>query len=156
MKIFLTSFILISSWSLFSQMTLTELQNILKLNQSQFETYCLRNQYELGKYWDDDVSFGTEYSKGIGKKTKYITLYDKFYDKGKTLTYQTLDFNEYLTIKTQVENAGFKIIDTYILDNGYKYVDYSNSKYLFGTSSGKNSSSGNDCFDISISYKEHN
>jgi hypothetical protein len=137
-------------------MTLNELQNILKMNQSQFETYCLKNQFELQKYWDDDVSFGTEYTKGLGKKTKYLTLYDKFFSKGKTLTYQTLDINEYLTIKEQAENAGFKIIDTYILDNGYKYVDYSNSKYLFGTSSGKNSSSGNDCFDISISYKEHN
>ena len=142
MKLILTSFFIFCSLSLFSQMSLSELQNILKMDQSKFETYCLNNQFTFNKVYDDENVFGARYVKGIGMNTKYITFYDFFFDDGKHVTYQTHNTTEYLKIKTEMDNQGFKLIKTESYrDNIVR--DYSNQKFEMTIYSGKDEANDN-------------
>ncbi len=117
----------------FSQLTFNELQKVIHMDQSQFETYCLSNDYRLSKYVSDEYSSGTDFVKGYGKEERYLCLYDFFYTDGKTVTFQTQISTEYLGLKTQVENLDFEVIDTYVLDNGCRYTEYSNLIYKVTT-----------------------
>jgi hypothetical protein len=151
---FLLSFLFGCLWQVsFSQITLTELQKILKMDQSKFETYCLLNKYELSEYINDTYESGSEYVKGYGSNTKYLKLFDYFYKWGKTVQYQINNSNEYLSLKSGIINSGYKVFNTSVLENGYKYVDYSNSIYVISIATGKDPTSNLDFYEVSMYCK---
>jgi hypothetical protein len=149
MKIFLTCIILISSWSLFSQISLTELQNILKMDQSKFETYCLSKGYEFNKIYDDENRFSSEYIKGKGVATKFLTLYERYFNDGKVIVYQTFSSDEYLSIKKQIESTGLKLIKTDSWD-GKMSKDYADSNYSVSVFSGKSQNHEYTTYEITV------
>ncbi len=116
-----------------------------------FETYCINNGYKFHQVVDDESQFGISYGKGTGVNTKYLTLYSRFYDQGKTLTFQTGSSSEYLSIKNQLEIQKFKLINTNSYD-GAVVKSYSNDKFELEIYIGKDDEDYN-YYEINVKYR---
>jgi hypothetical protein len=97
-----------------AQISLNDMKTILKMDYDSFETFALNRGFLFSHFCDD--KFDDEcvnYIKGVGKQTKYITLYkyDTNFNK-KNVTYQLSIESEYLLIKKQMKEQGFNLIDT--------------------------------------------
>ncbi len=112
-----------------AQITLNDMKTILNNDIDYIETFALSKGYSFNKIIDYDEMEGIQYSKGVGKDSKHLTFYSSFYKIGKkTFHYQTSRQNEYLLIKKQLIEQGFKLIKTY--DNeGVLYKEYKNKRY---------------------------
>ncbi len=112
-------------------MTLLEIQKVYKMNFDQFEAFAITKGYEFEMFVNDEDMNGISYVKGIGKATKYIRIYDKFFHYKKHLSYEIGDTNEILNLKTQLRNSGFKIVDTYFNEKSDKVETYRNNLFEF-------------------------
>ncbi len=128
MKFFLVLFYIIICFKSFSQLTLVELKNILKMDLNQFETYALNQGYNFEKVKEDEKIFGHNYTKGDGNLTRYLTLYVKYYEYNRHITYQTSDTEEYLSFKKEIETEGYQLTKTENFE-GTSVKFYSNSTY---------------------------
>ena len=144
-------FVLFTRLISYSQMSLPSLQNFLNLDLTKFETYCLNNNFYFKKSFDDDNYFGVQYKKGSSSNIKYLTLYEKFSQDGKTIVYQTHNTTEYLSIKSQIENSGYLLVKSYGHDNSLVKI-YENKKFRLFIFSDKDEV-GDNRFEISISFK---
>ena len=124
--------------------------SMLKMNSDNFETYILKKGYEISNIKDTDKVFGFTYVKGYEKETKYITLYERYFSHGKHLTYQTSNKNEYLLVKKQLIEFGFKLIESLNFD-GSIVKKYKNNSYELTLINGLNR--GEETYEISISKK---
>jgi hypothetical protein len=131
-----------------AQITLTEMFSMLKMNSDNFETYVLKKGYEFSNIKDDDNVFGFTYVKGYEDETKYITLYEKYFEYGKHLTYQTSNKNEYLLIKKQLIELRFKLFESFNFE-GSIVKKYKNNIYILTLINGLNSDE--ETYEISIS-----
>jgi len=136
-------------------MSLSELQSILKMDLSIFETYCINNGYKFHKVDDNenDNIFGLSYVKEAGANTKYLTLNSNFFDEGVFLSYQTGSSSEYLSIKNQLEIQKFKLINTETY-NGAFVKSYSNDKFNLEIFTGKDKEK-HDWYEINVWYRNH-
>lgn len=133
-----------------AQVNLTEMISMLKMNSDKFETYILNKGYEFSNVKDTDKVFGFTYVKGYEKETKYITLYERYFNKGKHLTYQTSNKKEYLLIKKQLIELGFKLVES-LNHDGSIAKKYKNNSYELTLINGLNR--GEETYEISISKK---
>jgi hypothetical protein len=108
MKFILLLFLSISTTNLMSQISVSELIKIQKMNSDQFESYALNRGYELEEVEDNDNVNGVTFTKGVGKNTKYLSLYSTFYSSGITVVFQTSNTTEFINFKSQLSNFGFK------------------------------------------------
>lgn len=146
--IFLFSFAFISLYCN-SQMTLNEMKNILKLDINKFETYTLNRGYSFSGVDESEYVSGVSYVIGKGSLTKYLTFYDKWATRGKVVTYQTGDKNEYLNLKKQIEQEGFNLFKTETF-NGRIVKEYRNENFVLNIHSGQ--IDGIDVFEITLYF----
>ena len=128
---YIFALLLVFSFNLsFGQMTLNELMRVYNMNFDQFETFAISKGYEIYKIYNDKEN-SVSYTKGYGKDTKYLALFGVSYNsfnKGINVSYQTGNPTEYLKIKNEMKNLGFKLFDSYFsLDSQVK--EYRNNKF---------------------------
>jgi hypothetical protein len=112
-------------------MTAAELTKVYNMNFDQFERFAISKGFEFDEFDYDDSKNGISYVKGVGKQTKYLSLYDKFYSHTINVGYQTTSTTEILNIKTQFKNFGYKVANSYFMDDGTKVEEYQNTKFSF-------------------------
>jgi hypothetical protein len=134
----------------FSQITLTELQNILKMDQSKFETYCLTRGYTFNKVEKGEDFNGWSYTKGKYLEIKHLFLLENWFEIGKRVIYQTRNSSEYLNIKSELEVFGFILVNNEVISGGINKT-YKNEIYMLDLFSGKDENENN-AFVISLSY----
>ena len=114
-KLLLLIFALIlSSQTIKAQITLNDMKTILNNDIDYIETFALSRGYSFNTIIDYDKKEGIAYSKGVEKDSKHLMYYSSFFETGKVgLTYQTSRETDYLLIKKQLSEQGFKLSDTY-------------------------------------------
>lgn len=140
-------FIVLFSCYANAQMSMNEMKAILKMDLDKFETYALNRGYGFSNIKDDENTYGITYTKGNESATKFITLYEKYFDEYKCLTYQTEIKSEYLLIKKQLIESGFKLFSEKNFE-GSIVKKYKNKTHTVTLINGLNR--GNDTYEISI------
>jgi hypothetical protein len=112
MKYLLCVFLAFATVKSYSQLSLNEMLAVYKMNLDQFEIFALKKGYYFSKIKDTEDTFGASYVKGKEENTKYITLYTKFFDVGRCVTYQTSINSELISFREQMKNLGFILIST--------------------------------------------
>lgn len=120
--------LLIFPFYLNAQLTINDIKMILKMDLDKFETYAYNNGYKFKGMQETERVFGITFKKDYGLDTKYITLYEKYFNDGKTLTYQLSKKSEYLNLKKQIELSGFKLIRIFNFDDSL-VREYKNASY---------------------------
>lgn len=134
MKLILSFLLIFSIHACFGQMTINEIIKVYKLNMDQFEEYAVEKGYEFNKYDRNDDYNGVGYAKGVGKQTKYLTFYDSWFSYGKNINYQISNQNEVFSLKKQLKETGFKLNDTYFMeDKTTKVEKFRNAKFELST-----------------------
>lgn len=119
-----------------AQITLNEMMSVLSKDIDNFETFSLKKGFIFKEIIKTNQKDGIAFAKGIGKDTKHIVLYSSYFEVGKKVFfYQTSLETDYLLIKKQLIEQGFKIIDTYDLD-GDLYKLYKNNFYTIELKTG--------------------
>jgi hypothetical protein len=108
----------------FSQMTFTDILKIYKMDMDQFEEYAISRGYEFYKFKKDENMNGVSYTKGVGKETKYLTLYDYYFGDRKNVNFQTSSSSELLRIKTEMKKSGYTLYESYFIKDNVKCDDY--------------------------------
>ena len=141
-------FIVLFSYYANAQMSINEMKAILKMDLDKFETYALNKGYGFSNIKDDENTYGYTYIKVTESATKFITLYEKYFDEHKCLIYQTEIKSEYLLIKKQLIESGFKLF----FEKNFKgsiVKKYTNNTHVVTLVNGLNR--GYDTYEISIS-----
>ena len=149
MKIKILLTLLISTIS-YAQISLNDMKSILKMDYDSFETFAMNKGFVFNKICKNDEEC-VNYGKGKGDKTKYITLYTKLSKSlyKKKVNYQTYNETEYLLIKKQMKEQGFRLLDSSTSQkNGQFFKLYQNKKYQVLIGIGKNNS--DTVYDINI------
>jgi hypothetical protein len=120
MKYLLCFFLTIVTAKSYSQLTLSEMISVYKMNSDQFESFALTKGYKFSGIKDDECCFSVSYVKGNGVKTKYIELYTRFFNHGINVTFQTAIESELLSIKNQTIKSGFKLASTENFDGSFR------------------------------------
>lgn len=140
-------FIVLFSCYANAQMSINEMKSILKMDLDKFETYALNKGYGFSNIKDDEDTYGITYVKGTASATKYITLYEKYFYKDKCVTYQTEIKSEYLLIKKQLIESGFKLFSEQNIE-GSIVKKYKNNTHEVTLINGLNR--GYDTYEITI------
>lgn len=121
----------------YAQITLNEMKTILNKDIDYIETFALSRGYSFKEIIKDDIEEGIGYVKGVGKETKHLAFYSSSNaNGGKVLFYQTGRETDYLLIKKQLIEQGFKLTATY--DNeGVLHKEYKNTLYKVRLRTGK-------------------
>lgn len=137
-----------------AQITLNDMKSIIKMNIDSYETFVMNKGFLFSNFCEDDFECFT-YTKGVGEKTKYITLYTKHYEiTEKRVTYQTSSETEYLLFKKHMTEQGFKLFDTVEWpEKGVLFKYYKNKYYKLTIGIGKNEINSVD-YEISLDYLE--
>lgn len=127
----------------YAQITLNDMKTIIKMDFDSFETFVMNKGFsysKIGSTLSKDAFECVTYTKGLGEKTKYITLYKKYIDYNKrNVTYQTNSETEYLLIKKQSKEQGFNLYDTLEYEEkGVLFKTYKNKNYELTLGIGKN------------------
>jgi hypothetical protein len=119
----------LSSHAIKAQITLNEMKTILNNDIDYIETFALSKGYSFKEIIKNDKKEGIAYAKGVEEDSKHLVFYSSFFEIGKKqITYQTGRVADYLLIKTQLIEQGFKLIDTYDVE-GVLYKEYKNKLY---------------------------
>ena len=120
-----------------AQITLNDMKTILNNDIDFFETFALNKGYVFNEIIKNDKKEGIAFSKGIEKDSKHLTLYSSYFKIGnKAFHYQTSIESDYLIIKKQLIEQGFKLIETYDYE-GVLYKEYKNKRYHITLRTGK-------------------
>ncbi len=112
-----------------AQISLNEMKIILNKDIDYIETFALSRGYSFKEVIKDDIEEGVSYVKGVGKNTKYLDFSTKRFEIGdKKLFYQTSIETDYLLIKKQLIEQGFKLTNTYDIE-GFLHKEYKNKLY---------------------------
>lgn len=132
-----------------AQLTINDMKMILKMDLDKFETFALKRGYAFNKIIDDNNIYGLIFKKGHGRETRYMSLYSKYFEYGKATVYQITNKSEYLNLKKQIEENGFKLLNIENYDGSlFKY--YTNNVYeITLVSANKN---GIEIFEITLKY----
>ncbi len=130
---FLYFFISITSITVSAQtFTLTELVDLTTMDVDQFDTYATNKGFRYLESQDEEQIKGYRYcynqSKTSNWAEKYISLYLIDYETpSRLITYQTSKSNDYLKIKNQVKQYGFKFVEAKN-NNGATFLEYKRHK----------------------------
>lgn len=133
-----------------AQITLNDMKSILKMDYDGFETFAMNKGFVFSQICKNDEEC-VNYVKGKGDYTKYITLYTKISKSlhKKKVNYQTYNKTEYLLIKKQIKEQGFRLLDASTSQkNGQFFKLYQNKNYQVLIGIGKNNSGT--AYDINI------
>jgi len=114
-QIFISFFLLITCSIAFGQkFTLQELTNLNKMDWDEFDSYVIAKGYEYNK--TEDLEFVESKSYGYkqkGEESPYFISKTVAKNKNtKLVAYQTTNSQDYLLIKSQLKNSGFKFAKT--------------------------------------------
>lgn len=139
----------------YAQITLNDMKTIIKMDFDSFETFAMKRGFSYQEIEETDALEKVVYMKGRGEKTKYITLYKKYFDfNKKNVVYQTDNQNEYLLFKKQLKEQGFSLFDTYQFEEkGVLFKKYRDKKYELTLATGKNETN-TVTYEISLNFKE--
>jgi len=120
MKYFKTTLILFSilfncSYSFGQSFSLPELIKMSKMSVDDFDTYVTSKGFVFEGVEKDDHLEGVSYAlnpTSDSRSSKFITLYQRFYDYRYKISLQTIDKKEYINIKNQIKTLGFKLQDS--------------------------------------------
>jgi hypothetical protein len=86
------------------------------MNVDDFDTYVTSKGFIFEEVDNKESYEGVSYALNLNeydsKATKFIELYQRYYDYKYAIYYQTLDKNEYLNIKNQIKSLGFILEDS--------------------------------------------
>jgi hypothetical protein len=136
----------------YAQITLNDMKTIIKMDSDSFETFAMNRGYVFSRFCDGELKC-VVYTKGLGDKTKFITLYTKYYGiDDNSFTYQTSSEIEYLSIKKQMKEQGFVLFDTVEWqEKGVLFKYYKNRNYKLTIGVGKNEINTVD-YEISLDF----
>lgn len=137
-----------------AQITLNDMKTILKMDYDSFETFAMNRGFSFSRFCEGEFKC-VVYTKGLGEKTKYITLYTKQIEvNGKSVTFQTNTETEYLLLKKQMKEQGFILFDTVEWqEKGVLFKHYKNKNYKLTIGVGKNEIN-TVTYEISLDYLE--
>lgn len=138
MKILLLFICTLFSVSAFSQsFNLSELIKLCRSNDEYFDTYVSQKGYQFSDNTDEDHQKGESYTFKInGANTyyisKYISDYNGVFPTNYIVTFQTPNLKNYLGIKNEIINNGYRFIKKEILngDQAFVYIKGKNSVRL--------------------------
>jgi hypothetical protein len=119
--ILITLFTLGISFNSYSQLKLSTMMNIIKMNIDQFEDYTLNNNWVFHKINNSKELNGICYVRKSINDKEFLTLYTKYFDEDRHLTYQLYNKNSYINLKNQIKLYGFKLQNTEIKNTSVKY-----------------------------------
>lgn len=105
------SFLLLSVFG-FSQISVSDMIKIYSMNYDQFEDFTLNRGWEIQEVKKNDDYDGITYRKINLLKIEFISLYQRWFDYGKNVNYQTHDGENYLKFKEELKKLDFKLIST--------------------------------------------
>ena len=137
-KIFFGFMFLISISGFTQSFTISELAKISKYSADDFDTYVTKKGYIYHSETDGDFSRGTSYTFLVdGLKTYYVSNFlDKVGKYAFWVSFQTPDTKNYLSIKEELKNYGYKLFDNGTMDgsNYFKYKKGNNMVSLWSIS----------------------
>jgi hypothetical protein len=124
----------------YAQIALNDMKTILKMDYDSFETFTMNKGFSFFKIDNENDCESVVYTKGVGEKTKYITLYKKYFDfNRRAVTYRTNSHEEYLLIKQQLKQQGLSLYETFQDEaQGVLFKSYRDKKYELTLGTGKN------------------
>lgn len=111
-KIILLLIFIFQNYLALCQIDLKDILQVYKMDFDKFETFCLQKGFEFSSTVKEDCCNGVVFTKGTGINTKYITLYNIYFNVGISVSFQTSIPNEYLNIKSQLTNYGYSLVST--------------------------------------------
>ena len=121
MKYFKTTLIIFSlffncSYSIGQSFSLPELIRMSKMSVDDFDTYVTSRGFVFKDADKEDHKDGVNYALNLNisnsKASKFIALYQRFFNYRYKISLQTLDKVEYINIKNQIKTLGFKLYDS--------------------------------------------
>jgi hypothetical protein len=109
------------------------MMRVYEMDYDEFETFALTKNYELDKIKKDENIDGVVYIKNRGLYPNYLEfdIYNRNY--GKLVSFQTSINSEFLNIKNELKNLGFKLTDhslpQIIVDESSSSRLYKNTKW---------------------------
>ena len=110
MKIFFYLFILIGNLTFSQNLTANELVNISNMSLEKFDSFINSKNYKYYRNVSDNNGYGIRYrylSNGI---KRYCSL-NKYEDDISIVTYQTFSNKDYINLKGQIKNLGYKLTE---------------------------------------------
>lgn len=121
MKPFYILFIIVFfSFNSFCQsFSMMELIKMSKMDNDTFDTYVTSRGFKFFNDTNEDQLVGVTYALNRdrieeSKASKFITLYQLYYDRKYSITYQTMNMKDYLQIKKEIKVLGFGLVDSEI------------------------------------------
>ena len=95
--------------------SMSELIRMSNMNNDSFDTYVSSKGYVFIEEKNNKNNLGNTYALNptygsTVTSEKFISLYSRYHNYLKAVTYQTIDTKEYVRIKSQVKALGFKLI----------------------------------------------
>lgn len=105
--------------------SMPELIKMSKMDTDTFDTYVTSRGFvffeEENKKNVEGVSYALNISRiDKSKASKFITLYQIYYDSRYSISYQTSNRQEYLNIKSQIKNLGFRLENSKVFNGEIK------------------------------------
>lgn len=90
-----------------------------KMDNDTFDTYVTSRGFKFFNDTNEDQLVGVTYALNRdrieeSKASKFITLYQLYYDRKYSITYQTMNMKDYLQIKKEIKVLGFGLVDSEI------------------------------------------
>lgn len=104
----ITVFVLTTSLS-YGQISVSEMIKVYSMDYDKFEDFVLTKGWEIDEIKNDENYHGIFYKKGNGLKREFLGLFDRFYENGKKVQYQTCITDVYIKFKNQLKESGFKL-----------------------------------------------
>lgn len=121
--LFLSLFVINSVFS--QKVSLNELILLAKMNDDEFDTFCIKKGYDIHLIENDDYSENITYifkKNEMNFSTNYISKFN-YKTKNKIMvSYQTTSPN-YISIKNEIKSNGFIFIENKLIDETY-YLEY--------------------------------
>ena len=113
-----------TSYFSFSQMTVSEIIRVYKMNIDQFEKYAIGNHFVL----DESNKDSTEVDYKIIQDTvkRYLYYFNHSEKRGKLISYRTSSRHEYIKFENELKTLGFKKVFESNIRVTQKYKTYKN------------------------------
>ncbi len=105
----------------FSQLKLSTIMNLIKMDFNKFEDFTIKNGWSFHSIKNTKELNGLCYVRKSSNDKEFLTLYTKYFNEDKHLTYQLHNQNSYLNLKNQIKLNGFKFLNSEMRSNSIKY-----------------------------------
>jgi len=113
----------------YSQIGIGDMFFIFNYNSEDFQKFYTIKGYKLNRYIDEEYVTGIDVIKTSKGNLNQITLYTRWFDKGRSITYKIVDdSNLFLKFKEELPKYDFTLVKNEI--EGGKEVNYEVFKYI--------------------------